>query len=116
MVENAGPEDLVAPARREPPTTIPHVDASHYLNGTQFLPAYPPDGWHQHHVRARIAAAGIGLFTLMLIGLFVLILLGVSSTFLAVWLTALSSVAAFALAATAYYRTHPETGPPPPKA
>jgi hypothetical protein len=61
-------------------------------------------------VRARIAGASIALFALMLVGLFVLILRGVPDSVLTIWVTALGSVAAFAVGATAYYQSQQSDG------
>jgi hypothetical protein len=59
-----------------------------------------------------IAFASVVLLLLALAGLFVLILLGVPGDLLAFWLTALSTVAAFTLAATGSQRSKSDGDPP----
>jgi len=67
---------------------------------------------NEHQMRAWIAGASIALLLLALAGLFVLILLGVPSEEIAFWLTALSTVSAFTLAATSSKRPGSRDDPP----
>jgi hypothetical protein len=71
----------------------------------------PASAGAENRVRAWVAAASIGMLLLALTGLFVLILLDVQSDLIALWLTALSTMAAFALAATNIKRSGSDGGP-----